>query len=208
MPDTIPMHYNASGEIDRWGSKYECIIFPLVIIAISVLWEIIFSVYNKKAGNASDDKQRAEVVNNIKVMKIIAVSTSVMFGITQCFFLFKAYFEADSGIAYPELDAIKVTCFLLGIMFIVLGNFIPKTKLNGAIGLRITYSMYNDVTWSKSNCFGGIALMISGVLTVISSAFFNSAAALVLMLSYLLISIIVMILYAKKVYEEEKKKTE
>ena len=66
MPDRIPAHYDFSGEIDRWGSKYELIVFPLVIIAISISWEVIFSIYNKKAQNASEDKQRAEILNNIR----------------------------------------------------------------------------------------------------------------------------------------------
>lgn len=208
MPDKIPAHYGISGEIDRWGSKFEYIIFPLVIIAVSILWEIIFSVFNKKAQNVPEDKQRTETVNNIKVMKITAVATTAVFGITHCFFLYKAYSEAGSGIAYLDLDGIKITCFLMGILFIVAGNYVPKTKLNGAIGLRISYSMYNDVTWSKSNLFGGLLLVISGVLTIFCSAIFNSTAALILMLVFLIVSVVVMILYAKKIYEEEKRKTE
>ena len=34
----------------------------------------------------------------------------------------------------------------------------PKTKKNGTIGVRISWSMYNDVTWAKSNYFGAIAV--------------------------------------------------
>ena len=34
MPDSVPMHYNAAGEIDRWGSKYENYIFPILIIVL------------------------------------------------------------------------------------------------------------------------------------------------------------------------------
>jgi uncharacterized membrane protein len=29
MPDQVPMHYDAVGNIDRWGSKYENLIFPV-----------------------------------------------------------------------------------------------------------------------------------------------------------------------------------
>ncbi len=32
MPDLIPMHFNASGMIDRYGSKYEAIIIPIINI--------------------------------------------------------------------------------------------------------------------------------------------------------------------------------
>ena len=66
--------------------------------------------------------------------------------------------------------------------------------------------MYNDVTWSKSNRFGGFALVIVGVLTVITSLIFNGVISMILMMIFLIASIIIMISYAKKVYEEEKVK--
>jgi len=34
IPDQVPGHYNAMGEIDRWGSKIEIIILPLMSIFI------------------------------------------------------------------------------------------------------------------------------------------------------------------------------
>ena len=30
LPDKIPGHYNATGEIDRWGSKSELIVLPII----------------------------------------------------------------------------------------------------------------------------------------------------------------------------------
>ena len=41
MPDKVPMHYNMSGEIDRWGSKYENFIFPCIIIVMTVFWKLL-----------------------------------------------------------------------------------------------------------------------------------------------------------------------
>ena len=40
LPEQIPAHYNFAGEIDRWGSKYESLIFPFVTIAMGffMLW--------------------------------------------------------------------------------------------------------------------------------------------------------------------------
>lgn len=204
MPDRIPAHYNFAGEIDRWGSKYECFILPVIIIALAVFWEALCLFYNNKAKNSAEDKQRAETLNNVKVMRIAAVATTAVFNALHYVNLYNAYISADSGLANLEIDSIKITCFLMGILFIILGNVLPKTKLNGTIGLRITYSMYNDITWSKSNRFGGFALMITGILTAITSVIFNSVVSLILMLVFLTVAIIVMIMYAKKIYEEEK----
>ena len=34
LPDQIPAHYGISGEVDRWGSKYETLIFPGVTLSL------------------------------------------------------------------------------------------------------------------------------------------------------------------------------
>ena len=36
LPDSVPMHYDLSGQIDRWGSKNENLIFPLFIFAMAL----------------------------------------------------------------------------------------------------------------------------------------------------------------------------
>jgi uncharacterized membrane protein len=38
MPDTVPMHYGAAGAVDRFGSKYENLVFPAIVAAVAVLF--------------------------------------------------------------------------------------------------------------------------------------------------------------------------
>lgn len=206
MPDSIPVHYNIAGEIDRWGSKYESLIMPVVIIFFTVFWEILFAFYNKKLKNATEEKQRAELISNVKVMRITAVCIAAFMEVMQYISIYNACVNSDAGIEYLEIDSIKVTCVLMGLVFVIIGNFLPKTKLNGTIGLRVTYSMYNDVTWSKSNRFCGFAFIIAGILTAVTSVIFNKALALILMLVYIMALVIISIIYAKKIYDEEKTK--
>lgn len=88
-------------------------------------------------------------------------------------------------------------------MFVVIGNFMPKTRINGVVGLRIVWSMHNDVTWVKSNRFAGVALIIVGVLTIITSIFIEGMLATALMLVYLFVSLIVMLIYSYRVYKTQ-----
>ena len=60
MPDSVPMHYDIAGEIDRWGSKYENLLFPAIILLMSLLWHLFISYYEKKSNKASVEKERAE----------------------------------------------------------------------------------------------------------------------------------------------------
>ena len=49
MPDTIPMHKDLAGNIDRWGSKTESFIFPIVILVITLFWHPLMHAFEKKA---------------------------------------------------------------------------------------------------------------------------------------------------------------
>ena len=116
-------------------------------------------------------------------------------------FLYEAIFIPE-GVEAPP----KVSCILCGLLFIVLGNFMTKTKKNGVAGVRTSWSMYNDVTWRKSNRIGAYCFVIAGILTVITTAFLDGVVSTVLMLIYVLIAAAVAVVYSKKVYEQEKEK--
>ncbi len=206
MPDTVPMHYNMAGEIDRWGSKYENFIFPGIIIAMTLFWQIFVLYYEKKAVNADSDKERAEAASNAKLIKIVAILTNIMFCVMQCFFLYGAYVEAASNATCAAVDIGKVSCISSGVLFIFLGNFMPKARKNSAIGVRTTWSMYNDITWMKSNRFGAFAFIVMGVLTIITTFFVNSNVATIIMLVYIIVTSLIITIYSYKVYKVEEGK--
>lgn len=60
-PDTIPMHYNLQGQIDRWGSKYESLIIPAGMIILYVLMAFLEkkpSLWNTGVTITPENKQR------------------------------------------------------------------------------------------------------------------------------------------------------
>ena len=40
LPDQVPAHYNGAGEVDRWGSKWELIILPVIAALVSCFHDI------------------------------------------------------------------------------------------------------------------------------------------------------------------------
>ena len=38
MPDTVPVHFDIHGVVDRWGSKYEMLIMPGCMLAMLAFW--------------------------------------------------------------------------------------------------------------------------------------------------------------------------
>ena len=49
IPDVIPMHHDLEGNTDRWGSKTESLIFPVIILFITLFWHLLINVFEKKS---------------------------------------------------------------------------------------------------------------------------------------------------------------
>ena len=205
MPDKIPMHHDFAGNTDRWGSKTESFIFPIVILFVTFFWHLMILAFEKKAGRAETEKEQMEAESNAKFLSVVGISQAVMFGIMHYFIMYSSYRQASLGSTKATVDIAKISCILCGILFIVLGNFMTKAKKNVVAGLRTTWSMYNDNTWRKSNRIGAICLIIAGVLTVVTTVFANGMVSTILLLVYVLLAAIVAVWYSKKVYDQEKK---
>ncbi len=206
MPDSVPMHYDIAGKIDRWGSKYENFIFPVLILLMSLFWHLFILHFEKRAESASADKEHAEALSNVKVMKITGVSMAAMFTVMQSLILYGSYVEANTGAAYASIDIGKAACILSGVILIVLGNFMPKTKKNRVVGVRVSWSLHNDTTWMKSNRFGGAAMITAGLMTIITTIFTPSGIAVVMLLVYILTASAATLVYTHKIYKKELEK--
>ena len=77
------------------------------------------------------------------------------------------------------LDVNRLIFGILGISMVVLGNIMPKFRMNSAAGLRTVWSMKNDVTWKKSQRFGGLSFIAGGAAIVIMCFFTKGAACFV-----------------------------
>lgn len=53
---------------------------------------------------------------------------------------------------------------LLGLMFVILGNYMPKCKQNHTIGVKVTWTLNNEENWNKTHRFTGRLWVLGGVL--------------------------------------------
>ena len=206
LPETIPMHYDTHWNVDRWGSRNESLIFPVLILAMSLFWQLFLLYYEKKARDSKDEKTAAEAASNAKVIAVVGLCQAVFFTVMHGVILYGSYIQAVNGLTKQTVDTGRITLIGMGILFIILGNIMPKTRINGVVGFRISWSMYNDTTWKKTNRFGAITLMIAGVLTILLAAITkNSVAATFASIGLLILATIVTLIYAHKVYVAELK---
>ncbi len=206
MPDRVPMHYDMSGTIDRWGSKYEMMIFPVIILALSFFWTLMMWHFEKKASTSIGEKDAAAALSNAKVFGTVGIGMAVMYTALQIYFLYVAYKTAELESSQAAVDWGKVSFIMIGILLIVIGNMMPKTRMNHVIGVRISWSMYNDTTWRKTNRFGGFVLMLTGIFMIIVAAVVSgSYAVTILSMALLMLACVATVIYAHQVYISEKR---
>ncbi len=159
-PDIVPVHYDFSGVVDRLGSKYELIIFPIITLAM----EIILVASAKKS---SKKKEYA----NEKIILITGILITILLATLGFYFGIKAMKYNPSEATLIDLDISKFTSIIIGVLLIVIGLLMPKMKRNSSIGIRTKWSMANDEVWTKSQLFGGIIAIACGIIMIIASIF-------------------------------------
>ena len=71
----------------------------------------------------------------------------------------------------------------------------PGLKRNSMIGLRTKWSMKNEVTWKKSQKFGGISFIIAGVCIIIVSLQTKGTACVIWSLGLLTADAVIDVIY-------------
>ena len=204
MPESVPMHYNAEGAVDRMGSRNELLLMPLMIILIVAVSAFVMKHYERRAEGPEDDREAISARTNLRTLKIISVTIPAIFGLLQLGVLYMTYRNANAqDVEVNSHMIVRLTAILMGIMCIVMGNLMPKTAINHIFGCRVSWSIYNENTWRKCNRFGGIVFIVIGLLLFVTSALVPTKAIALLMTGYLLAGTAVMLGYAYRVYKEE-----
>lgn len=174
-PDVVPAHYNFAGEADRFGSKYENLIFPLFALIMGTLFLLL----------AKGQRKKGEATNET-ILLCTGVSTLIFFTALGFFLMAKAIGYDPAAAPVMGINAVKFVSVAMGALLMTLGNTMPKMRRNALFGLRTKWSMANDGVWQKSQRFSGVASVICGLLLVIAAIFVPGVWNIVLMTALIL----------------------
>lgn len=150
LPEEIPAHYGADLTVDRYGSKFEILIFPFIILITGFIF-LICAKFMK-------DESNQKITLNIGFAIILFFNA-----LSDCLL----YIQANN---ITDIQSFGLNRFLLlafGILFIFIGNIMPMTRRNSFVGLRTKWSRKNDWVWKKCQIFGGVTMMIAGIVCCI-----------------------------------------
>ena len=206
LPAEIPTHYDSAGNITRWGSKYELLILPMILLLVSFGSRFLLLHLRRKAEQAGSDKERQAAAANAKVVVIVIFSQALILSCIQGVALYNTVIALRGESFLSTFAGEKLLTILCGSLLLVPGNILPKCRRNGMVGFRLPWTKYNDITWQKSNRFAGRMLVAAGALGIVSTVFAPKGYGMFLLSIYIMAAIVISTVRAWQVYREEKAK--
>ena len=94
----------------------------------------------------------------------------------------------------------------LGLLFILIGNYLPKIPRNFFFGIRVPWTLASEIVWKKTHIIGGWVFVLTGLLMIILS-FSKTGLFITLMISVGII-LVFSILYPFILYKKLEKEGE
>lgn len=157
LPEQIPAHYGFDDKVTRWGSKYEVFLYPIA----TVLMGYFMLAMSKLAA-----KQEETGRNNEKVIMVSGIAVLGYFNVMNLYAIYTAFYKVEDLSSVP-VNIWQLFFSLLGLTMIIVGNIMPKLRMNSVFGLRTKWSMKNEVVWKKSQRFGGISFIAGGIAIMV-----------------------------------------
>ena len=149
LPQTVPCHFNANGIADNYSSKTSLICIGISIaVSLYILLTFISMIdpFKKKI----ESKYDSFLLFRDIAMAFISI------------ILVLAYMSAKKGSLRTDILGIA-----FGVMFILLGNYLPRLPRNFFFGIRSPWTIASETVWVRTHRISGIWFVVAGILLIV-----------------------------------------
>lgn len=182
LPEQIAVHFNAANVPDNYASKGFAIFgIPIFMAILNII--IIIINNNAPKSNLVSIKVKNLVIWLIPILSVITNSIVLLYAVG------------------TEINIGFVITIVVGIIFIVVGNYLPKTKQNYLIGIRLPWTLNSEQNWNKVHHIAGYIWIVGGFVIIIG-AFLGGAICYVVTMISIAIMVIVPSVYSYYLYKK------
>lgn len=154
LPEQVPMHWNAAGEVDGWGSR-AMVVFGLPLFILAIHWICVLCTFiDPKAWDIHG-----------KILHLVLWICPFISLLCNTF-VYAAVLGYDLSI-----EIIMPLAF--GLLFVVIGNLLPKCKSNYTVGIKLPWTLNNEENWNTTHRFAGKLWVTGGAVIMATSVFGN-----------------------------------
>jgi len=147
----VPMHWNINNEIDGYWGKTGSLLFGAGMSLGLYLLLYLMPFYSPWYRNYA---KRYDTF-----MPALSVVLLLFLALINVYSLWLAQTKV-----VPQMQFILI---LIGLLFIFLGNLLPKAPRNFFIGIKTPWTLANEDVWFRTHRLGGKLFVISGLIMVI-----------------------------------------
>ena len=175
LPASLPSHFGLDGQADGFSSKLEVVfLIPLVMLGLHFFAVVVTSL-DPKASHVSP-----------KMKTLVYWLVPFISGLVQL-----SIYGAAFGLIG---NSTRIGLVMVGIVFLVVGNYLPKTKQNYTVGIRLPWTLDNEENWNKTHRLAGRLWVLGGLIILVNG--FLSWAVLYVFFGVLLVIVLVPIFYS------------
>lgn len=183
LPEKVPMHWNIEGEIDRYGEKYEILLIPILLpLATYLLLTVIPKIDPK-----GKIKSMGSKYHTLKTW--ITVLTSALA-------LVLIYASMNQSLYNPNYMVL-----LIGILFVLLGNYFKTLRPNYFIGIKTPWTLENETVWDETHKLAGKLWFAGGFVIIIGSLLLDKKPNFTLFISTTIVIATIPIIYSYVKYK-------
>ena len=105
--------------------------------------------------------------------------------------------QGEAGIRITYL----ITCFAFGLLFLAVGNYMPKIRQNRTMGVRVKWTLASEANWNATHRFAGKVWVAAGLLCMIS-ALLPLEMMLVVFIASIVLAAVVPCVYSYRYYKQ------
>ena len=149
LPDTVVTHWGADGVADGWSGKgFAVFVLPLILLAVHCLCALVTVIDQK---NQEQSRKALRMV-----FWIIPVTSWFSCG--------TVYFAAMGR----GLELLNLVPAFMGLLFAIMGNYMPKVKQNRTLGIKLPWTLANEENWNRTHRYCGRIWVIGGLVLMFS----------------------------------------
>lgn len=150
LPDSIATHWGMDGQANGYSSKASTVFILPCILVILHLFAFFLVLNDPKKTNI----HKKPMMLTFWVIPFISLLINGMIYLTAL------------GIKVNVSVAISI---LIGVLFILLGNYMPKLRQNYTIGIKLPWTLSSEENWYRTHRLGGKLFIIGGVFVILDS---------------------------------------
>ena len=147
-PERMPMHWNLGGEVDRYGSKLEGLLFlPLVALLLYGLLLVLPRLDPHRANY--DSFSGAYHGLRLVLLVFMGLFHGAMLG---------------GGTPMPSMFGL-----LVGALLTAMGLLLPRFGQNWFAGIRTPWTLSSTLSWQKTHRLAGRLFVLAGLILLVGS---------------------------------------